>query len=137
MHQALYRKYRPATFEDVWGQKHITDVLRFEAENGRISHAYLFCGTRGTGKTSLAKLFAKAVNCENPIEGSPCGECAAVLRGGGAAEGFQSGLRFASCFDGAHTHDGTLHKALRGVGLIQSAADLCFDGNVIHMYSSL
>ncbi len=72
MHQALYRKYRPATFEDVWGQKHITDVLRFEAENGRISHAYLFCGSRGTGKTSCAKILAKAVNCEAPVNGSPC-----------------------------------------------------------------
>ena len=72
MHQALYRKYRPATFDDVWGQKHITDVLRFETENGRISHAYLFCGSRGTGKTSCAKILAKAVNCEAPVNGSPC-----------------------------------------------------------------
>ncbi len=72
MHQALYRKYRPATFDDVWGQKHITDVLRFETENGKISHAYLFCGSRGTGKTSCAKILAKAVNCESPVNGSPC-----------------------------------------------------------------
>ena len=75
MHQALYRKYRPATFDRVCGQKHITDVLAFEVANGRTSHAYLFCGSRGTGKTSCAKILAKAVNCENPQNGSPCCNC--------------------------------------------------------------
>ncbi len=77
MHQALYRKWRPRTFDDVCGQEHITSVLRFEVANGALSHAYLFCGSRGTGKTTCAKILAKAVNCESPKNGSPCGECAA------------------------------------------------------------
>lgn len=77
MHQALYRKYRPQTFDDVCGQKHITDVLRYEVEHGSVSHAYLFCGSRGTGKTTCAKILARAVNCENPQHGNPCGKCAA------------------------------------------------------------
>ena len=75
MHQALYRKYRPQVFEDVCGQAHITDVLRFQASRDRVSHAYLFCGSRGTGKTTCAKILAKAVNCENPSDGSPCCNC--------------------------------------------------------------
>lgn len=75
MHQALYRKWRPQTFADVFGQDHITRVLRYEAENGLFSHAYLFCGSRGTGKTTCAKILAKVVNCEHPINGSPCGVC--------------------------------------------------------------
>ncbi len=75
MHQALYRKYRPQVFEDVCGQAHITDVLRFQAEKERVSHAYLFCGSRGTGKTTCAKILAKAVNCENLQNGSPCCKC--------------------------------------------------------------
>lgn len=73
---ALYRKFRPAAFEDVKGQDHIVTTLRNQIKAQRIGHAYLFCGTRGTGKTTIAKIFAKAVNCENPREGSPCGECA-------------------------------------------------------------
>ena len=79
MHQALYRKYRPAVFEDVCGQAHVTDVLRYEAERGRVSHAYLFCGSRGTGKTTCAKILAKAVNCEAPVGGSPCCKCRSCL----------------------------------------------------------
>ncbi len=79
MHQALYRKYRPATFDRVCGQKHITDVLNFQVENTRTSHAYLFCGSRGTGKTSSAKILAKAVNCEAPVGGSPCLCCRSCL----------------------------------------------------------
>ena len=75
MHQALYRKYRPQVFDDVCGQAHITDVLRFQAANERVSHAYLFCGSRGTGKTTCAKILAKAVNCENLQNGSPCCQC--------------------------------------------------------------
>ena len=75
MHQTLYRKYRPATFEDVSGQEHITSVLRYETETGRTAHAYLFCGSRGTGKTTCAKILAKAVNCEHPVNGDACGEC--------------------------------------------------------------
>ena len=75
-YMALYRKWRPGIFEDVKGQEHIVTALKNQIKADRIGHAYLFCGTRGTGKTTVAKLFAKAVNCENPIEGSPCGECA-------------------------------------------------------------
>lgn len=72
---ALYRKFRPSGFEDVKGQEHIVTTLRNQISSGRTSHAYLFCGTRGTGKTTIAKILARAVNCEHPVEGSPCGEC--------------------------------------------------------------
>ncbi len=72
---ALYRKFRPPVFEDVKGQDHIITTLRNQIRSDRVGHAYLFCGTRGTGKTSVAKILAKAVNCENPVDGSPCGEC--------------------------------------------------------------
>ncbi len=75
MHQALYRKYRPRTFDDVCGEEQVTSVLRYEAQHGKVSHAYLFCGPRGTGKTTCAKILAKAVNCQSPVDGSPCGEC--------------------------------------------------------------
>lgn len=73
---ALYRKFRPTSFEDVKGQDHIITTLQNQIKANRIGHAYLFCGTRGTGKTTVAKIFAKAVNCEHPVDGSPCGECA-------------------------------------------------------------
>ena len=79
MHQALYRKWRPKDFDAVCGQEHITSVLRYEIINNRYSHAYLFCGSRGTGKTTCAKLLAKAVNCLSPVSGSPCGKCEACL----------------------------------------------------------
>jgi len=75
MYQALYRKWRPAVFDDVYGQEHITSILKSEVMTGKISHAYLFCGPRGTGKTTCAKIIAKAANCENPIGGNPCGVC--------------------------------------------------------------
>lgn len=74
-YQALYRKFRPAEFYDVKGQEHIVETLKNQITADRIGHAYLFCGTRGTGKTTIAKIFAKAVNCENPVDGSPCGQC--------------------------------------------------------------
>ena len=77
MYQALYRKYRPKTFDDVVGQEHITETLKKQVETGRLSHAYLFIGTRGTGKTTCAKILAKAVNCEHPVNGNPCNRCAA------------------------------------------------------------
>lgn len=72
---ALYRKWRPRVFGDVKGQDHIVTTLQNQIRSERIGHAYLFCGTRGTGKTSVAKIFARAVNCEHPVDGSPCGEC--------------------------------------------------------------
>ena len=77
MYQALYRKYRPQTFDDVVGQDAVTQTLRTQLKTGRISHAYLFTGTRGTGKTSCAKILAKALNCTDLQDGSPCGRCAA------------------------------------------------------------
>ncbi len=75
MYQALYRKWRSRTFDQVVGQEHVTQTLKRQVETGRLSHAYLFTGTRGTGKTSCAKLLARAVNCEHPVEGSPCNHC--------------------------------------------------------------
>lgn len=75
-YQALYRKWRPQNFEDVKGQEHIVTTLKNQIRLGRIGHAYLFCGTRGTGKTTVAKIFARAVNCEHPVDGVPDGECA-------------------------------------------------------------
>ena len=75
MYQALYRKWRPKDFSDVYGQPHVTRTLRSQLENGRISHAYLFTGSRGTGKTTCAKILSKAVNCLNPVDGNPCNEC--------------------------------------------------------------
>lgn len=77
MYLALYRKYRPSTFDDVISQEHITTTLKNQIASGQIAHAYLFTGTRGTGKTSCAKIMAKAVNCLSPINGNPCGECEA------------------------------------------------------------
>lgn len=75
MYQTLYRKWRPQTFDDVCGQEHVSSILRYEIMEGRTSHAYLFCGSRGTGKTTCAKLLARALNCENPQNGNPCGVC--------------------------------------------------------------
>jgi DNA polymerase-3 subunit gamma/tau len=79
MHKALYRKWRPKTFLEVCGQDHITSILRQEATEGKFNHAYLFCGSRGTGKTTCAKILAKVVNCENVIDGNPCGVCPSCL----------------------------------------------------------
>ncbi len=75
MHQTLYRKWRPLTFDDVCGQEHVSSILRYEVMEGKTSHAYLFCGSRGTGKTTCAKLLARAINCEHPENGNPCGVC--------------------------------------------------------------
>ena len=79
MYQALYRKWRPRTFDDVVGQGHITDTLKRQVAAGRLSHAYLFTGTRGTGKTTCAKILARAVNCEHPVDGNPCNQCPSCL----------------------------------------------------------
>ena len=75
MYQVLYRKYRPRVFADVYGQDHVTSTLKNEIKEGRISHAYLFTGSRGTGKTTCAKILAKAVNCPNAVDGEPCNAC--------------------------------------------------------------
>ena len=75
MYQALYRKWRPKSFNDVYGQPHVTRTLQSQLESERISHAYLFTGSRGTGKTTCAKILSKAVNCLNPVDGNPCNEC--------------------------------------------------------------
>ena len=75
LYQALYRKWRPKTFDDVIGQDQVIKTLKYEVSTGRISHAYLFTGSRGTGKTSCAKILAKSINCKNPKGGSPCGVC--------------------------------------------------------------
>ena len=72
---ALYRAFRPTTLDDVVRQEHIVTVLKNQIATGKIGHAYLFCGPRGTGKTSIAKIFAAAINCETPVNGSPCGKC--------------------------------------------------------------
>ncbi|NMB07626.1 MAG: DNA polymerase III subunit gamma/tau, partial [Tissierellia bacterium] len=75
MYQALYRQYRPKTFDEVLGQEHITTTIKNQIKNNNIGHAYLFSGTKGTGKTSTAKIFSRAVNCLNPIDGNPCNQC--------------------------------------------------------------
>ena len=79
MYQALYRKWRPRTFDDVVGQAHITETLKRQVATGRLSHAYLFTGTRGTGKTTCAKILARAVKCEHPVDCNHCNACPSCL----------------------------------------------------------
>ena len=97
MYQALYRKWRPKTFSDVVGQEHVTETLQRQVAEGRLSHAYLFTGTRGTGKTTCAKILAKAVNCEHPENGNPCNKCQSCLgiESGGSSRIFSSALNAA------------------------------------------
>lgn len=78
-YQALYRKWRPKTFDDVVGQEHVTNTIKNEIKNNTCGHAFLFCGSRGTGKTSTARILSRAVNCENPIDGNPCNKCSTCL----------------------------------------------------------
>ena len=75
-HLSLYRRFRPDTFEKMVRQEHVVRVLTNQIDTDAVGHAYLFCGPRGTGKTSVARIFARAVNCEHPVKGSPCGKCA-------------------------------------------------------------
>ncbi len=79
MYQALYRKYRPKSFDDLLGQEHVNTTLKNQIKNDNIGHAYLFSGTRGTGKTSAAKIFSRAVNCLDPVDGNPCNKCSNCL----------------------------------------------------------
>ena len=79
MYQALYRKYRPKSFDDLLGQEHVNTTLKNQIKNDNIGHAYLFSGTRGTGKTSAAKIFSRAVNCLEPVDGNPCNKCSNCL----------------------------------------------------------
>ena len=79
-YQALYRQWRPADFSHMVGQEPIVETLRHQVEAGRIPHAYLFCGSRGTGKTSAAKILARAINCEHPVNGDPCGQCPVCIQ---------------------------------------------------------
>lgn len=78
-YQALYRKWRPLTFDDVVGQEHVTDTIKNEVKNNSVGHAFLFCGSRGTGKTSTARIFSRAINCENPQNGNPCNKCPSCM----------------------------------------------------------
>ena len=77
MHLSLYRKFRPQSFDEIVRQEHVVRILKNQIESGSIGHAYLFTGPRGTGKTTVARIFARAINCEAPVDGSPCGKCPA------------------------------------------------------------
>ncbi len=90
MYKVLYRKYRPQYFADVVGQPQVTVTLKNELMRGRIAHAYLFTGSRGTGKTTCAKILARAVNCLHPKDGDPCGECE-ICQGSGGRLHFRRG----------------------------------------------
>ena len=85
-YKVLYRKYRPSTFNDVVGQNRTIELLKDSIINNKISHAYIFTGPRGTGKTSTAKIFAKAINCLNPVDGEPCNECENCLNFGQSSD---------------------------------------------------
>ena len=115
MYQALYRKWRPKTFADVVGQEHITATLQRQVAEGRLSHAYLFTGTRGTGKTTCAKILAKAVNCEHPVDGNPCNSCPSCL-------GIESGSFLDVCeLDAASNNGVDSVRALRDEAIYSPA----------------
>ena len=115
MYQALYRKWRPKTFSDVVGQEHVTETLQRQVAEGRLSHAYLFTGTRGTGKTTCAKILAKAVNCEHPENGNPCNKCSSCL-------GIESGGFLDVMELDAASNNGVDHvRALRDEGIYSPA----------------
>ena len=110
MYQALYRKWRPKTFSEVVGQAHITDTLQRQVAEGRVGHAYLFTGTRGTGKTTCARILAKAVNCEHPVDGAPCCQC-------DACRGIDSGMLLdVTELDAACRPPMTFHRSI-GIGV--------------------
>lgn len=116
MYQALYRKWRPRTFDDVVGQSHITDTLKRQIAAGRPSHAYLFTGTRGTGKTTCAKILSRAVNCHDPVDGNPCNACPACL-------GIESGAILDVLELDAASNNGVDHvRALRDEAVYTPAA---------------
>ena len=132
MYQALYRKWRPKVFADVVGQEHITETLRRQVAQGRLSHAYLFTGTRGTGKTTCAKILAKAVNCEHPVDGDPCGRCP-------ACQGIDSGSLLDVLELDAASNNGVDHvRALRDEA-IYSPANVRYRVHIVdevHMLST-
>mgnify|MGYP000541836851 CR=1 FL=1 len=106
-YQALYRTFRPKTLDDVVRQEHIVTILKHQIETGKIGHAYLFCGPRGTGKTSIAKIFASAINCESPVNGSACGKCPTCKA---LAEKGNLDITEIDGFDDLHHADGILKE---------------------------
>ena len=130
MYQALYRKWRPKVFSDVIGQEHITETLKKQVAEGRTSHAYLFTGTRGTGKTTCAKILAKAVNCEHPVNGDPCCQCPSCL-------GLESGSFLDVLeLDAASNNGVDQVRALRDEAIYAPAKKRVYIVDEVHMLST-